>query len=183
MPEYEFELILGDGADVRDGEVIDALFEAGCEDAVFGITAGTQIAGFVREAPSLYDAVLSAIGDVERAAPGLQVLRVSPDELVTASEIAERLGRTRASVRQLIAGDRGPGTFPAPVSHLGRRNPLWAWPEVAVWARDHLGVPVESEALEYWTAVSVLNAALALRERLAPLPAQQRTAVRALLPA
>ena len=85
-------------------------------------------------------------------------------------------------MQQLIAGDRGPGTFPAPVSHLGRRNPLWAWPEVAAWARDHLGADIMPEVIEYWTAVGMLNAGLALRAGLAALPAEQRIAVRALIP-
>ncbi|MDX6299926.1 MAG: hypothetical protein QOF53_1140, partial [Nocardioidaceae bacterium] len=44
----------------------------------------------------------------------LEVLHVDPDELVWASEIAERTGRTRQSVDQLIKAQRGPGGFPIP---------------------------------------------------------------------
>ena len=85
MIEYEFELILGDGADVMDGEVVDALLDAGCDDAVFGVCAGTQIAGFVREAPSLYEAVLSALSRTSSmASRDCGCCWVSPDELVTA---------------------------------------------------------------------------------------------------
>ena len=76
-------------------------------------------AAFDREAPSLLDAVLTAISDVE-SVDCLEVLHVDPDELVWASEIAERTGRTRQSIDQLIKGQRGPGGFPAPATGATR---------------------------------------------------------------
>jgi len=103
------------------------------------------------------------------------VLRVEPDELVSASEIAERLARTRESVRLLISGERGPGSFPAPVSHLRVRHRLWRWSEVAVWSQQ--ASPEETAQAE---ALAALNAALDLRNRSATLPAEQRRLVTAL---
>lgn len=49
------------------------------------------------------------------------------------SEIAERLGRSRESIRLLIAGERGPGDFPPPVSHVRTRTRLRRWPDVLRW--------------------------------------------------
>ena len=46
---------------------------------------------FDRDSDSFEEAVLTAIRDVERA--GLQVLRVEPDDFVSASEIARRTER------------------------------------------------------------------------------------------
>jgi hypothetical protein len=39
----------------------------------------------------------------------LCVIQVDPDELVWASEIAERTNRSRQSIDQLVKGHRGPG--------------------------------------------------------------------------
>jgi predicted DNA-binding transcriptional regulator AlpA len=89
---------------------------------------------------------------------GVRVRRVEPDDLVTLSEIAERMGRTRESVRLLAAGERGAGDFPPPVSHLRSRFRLWRWSDVAAWA----GV-VSDEERDRARFVALVNAALELR--------------------
>jgi len=80
MPEYEFELTAS-GALTDD--VIDALVEAGCDDATFLTKDALTFAAFSREAGTLLEAVVSAIEALESV--GLRVLRVDPDELVWAS--------------------------------------------------------------------------------------------------
>jgi hypothetical protein len=79
--EYEFTLTLS-GVPELTRDVLDAFYEAGCDDALIGIRDGVAYADFCREADSRQDAVLSAIRDVEMA--GVKVLRVEPDELTTA---------------------------------------------------------------------------------------------------
>lgn len=104
MPEQDFGLtVRGELTDDR----LEALFEAGCDDATFSAKDGLTFAAFAREAPSLLDAILSAVQAVE-SVEGLEVLQVDPDELVWASEIAARTGRSRQSVDQLVKGQRGP---------------------------------------------------------------------------
>jgi len=169
MTEYSFILAI-------DGDVegkIDELFEGGCDDALFGSIDGAHYADFDREAPTLAEAISSAIADVE-SVPGLRVRRVEPDDLLTMAEIAERLGRTRESVRLLIAGERGPGNFPAPVSHLRSRNRLWRWSDVASWAWAG-----EADAEERAKArlIAAVNAALDLRTATTDLPESERTLV------
>jgi len=109
------------------------------------------------------------------AVPGLRVLRVEPDDLVTAAEIAQRLGRTRESVRLLISGERGDRTFPPPISHLRTRHRLWRWSDVAAWS----GRATPEEAAQAG-ALAAVNAALDLRNRAAALPADQRRLVTSL---
>jgi hypothetical protein len=169
MPEHTFTLIIDGDPDH------DALYEAGCDDATFGEIDGVGFADFAREASSLADAVLSAIGDVE-SVEGLSVRRVEPEDLVTASEIAKRLGRTRESVRLLIAGRRGAGNFPAPSSHLRARSPLWRWSDVAAWA-ERLTPQQEHEA----RLLAAINAALELRKQGRVLPEDDRRAMSPLL--
>lgn len=130
---YEFTLLL-DGPDVLSAGVFSALGEA-CEDAVFGCRGGMQFADFERESASLEGAVASAIRDVEDAVDGLRVMRVQPDELVTAAAIAERVGRTPQSINQLASGTRrsAAAPFPAPVGWVDAKTRLWRWSDVAEW--------------------------------------------------
>ncbi len=120
---------------------MDALYEAGCDDATFGVSDGVTHAAFDREAPSLDAAVLSAISDVERA--GGRVIRIDIDDLVSIADVAERYGRTAESVRLLIAGDRGPGGFPPSATHPRSRTRLWHWPDVRPRFATELGEKID----------------------------------------
>ena len=133
MTEWAFRLTVA-GIGLTD-EQLDALFEAGCDDAAFSLERdGTVFGSFDREAATQEDAVLSAIHDVQSADIDARVLRVTEDDdWLTASEIATRVGRTRQSIGQLVRGDRGPGGFPAPVARHGSPNPLWSWADVEAW--------------------------------------------------
>jgi hypothetical protein len=132
MTTYNFTLII-EGGDLQSAEAQDALYEAGCDDATFGLVDGVQYAEFDREAGSYGQALASAMVGVRRAVPAAKVVHIEPDEFVTMAEIAERLGRSRESIRLLVAGERGSGDFPAPVSHVTTRTRLWRWPEVMRW--------------------------------------------------
>ena len=155
MAEYEFTLVIDGPLD--DEDTINALFDAGCDDATFGSISNTGFGDFAREASSLGLAVISAIANVE-SVPGLRVRRVEPDDLVTIPEIAERLGRTPESIRLLANGERGGGTFPAPVSHLRTRSRLWRWSDIVAWAE--LG---DEETVEQAALFVAVNALLELR--------------------
>ena len=105
MSLHHFTLIV-DGPDVQDEALIDALFEAGCDDALVGRAEGIQYVEFDREAARLDDAILSAVADVEKV-PGVTVARIADAGLVSMADIAARTGRTREGVRLLTAGARG----------------------------------------------------------------------------
>jgi hypothetical protein len=169
---YSFSLVLQGARDLTP-EIADALYEAGCDDALVGSRDGALFAEFDREAPSSAEAILSAIRQVESAGAGLTVARVEPDELVSAAEIADRVGLNRETIRLYAVGRRGPGTFPPPVARLRGRSPLYRWTDVAPWLARH-GGPAASSAraeLETATLIGMLNAALDLR-RLVPRTAE-----------
>ena len=88
------------GLDLSD-EQLNALFGAGCDDATFSLERDGSVLGFFdRDAETQEDAVLSALDDVEGAGVGARVLRVTQDDdWLTASEIAERVDRSRQSIR------------------------------------------------------------------------------------
>jgi hypothetical protein len=138
MTAHEFTLIV-EGPDLQGESHIEALFEAGFDDATIGRVGSIQYIDFDREAETFADAVFSATEGIEAVVPGVRVVHLEPDDLVTMSEIAERTDRTRESVRLLIGGDRGPGAFPAPATHFRRRQRMWRWQEVAVWFAEKLG--------------------------------------------
>ncbi|MGE0191158.1 MAG: helix-turn-helix transcriptional regulator [Planctomycetota bacterium] len=156
---HNFTLVLS-GVRELDDHLETAVFEAGCDDAVLGIRNGVGFLEFDRLARSLPEAVLSAISDVETI-DGVDVARVEPDDLVTASEIARRVGRTRESIRQLAQGERGPGGFPAPEHSLRSQSPLWRWAQVAEWFESTFAEGgIRSLDWENAAFIAVLNSAL-----------------------
>jgi hypothetical protein len=168
------------GADVLAPDNLDRLYEAGCHDAVFGTRQGMQFAEFARRADSLPAAVHSAMQSVESAVPDARVARIEPDDLVTLTEIAQRVGRTKESVRLLSEGRRGPGGFPTPVAWLAAKQRIWQWSDVAAWFGEQLGetLPLTPSA----QFVAALNGALEVRRRAAALDTDdEREIVAALL--
>ncbi len=171
MTEWTFRLTL-QGIELTD-EQADTLYEVGCHDGSFSVEPdGTVLGFFDREAPTEQDAVISAILDVERAGIGARVLRVqADDDWLTASEIAERLGRTRQSVALLARGERGPGDFPAPIARRRSSNPLWNWAEVEAWFERYEpgALPTHGPRLSI-DFLAEVNDRLDLRERLRHSP-------------
>jgi hypothetical protein len=72
MPSHDFTLILS-VEDVTDDQC-NALFEAGCDDGTISTSERVTRIDFCRDAPTLEEAIRSAIGNVNAA--GLQVARV-----------------------------------------------------------------------------------------------------------
>lgn len=134
--EFDFALIVGGVPELTD-TVMDALFAAGCDDATVSMQHGLVYLEFSRAAQSLQDAIISAIKDVVDAGIGAKVLRVDDCNLVTQSEIARRMGRSRQMVYQYITGERGPGGFPPPACLLTEQRPLWQWCAVSYWLYTH----------------------------------------------
>ena len=158
MPNHQFTLIVR-GPDLQAEDVIDALYEAGCDDALVGRVDGAQYLDFDRNASNLEEAILSAVADVERL-DGVEVVRLADAGLVSMADIAVRMGRTRESVRLLIAGERGPGGFPAPVTDPRSRYRLWRWSEVERWlTTDFGGLPSHPDD----HVAAAINAGLELR--------------------
>jgi len=172
---HHFTLFLS-GADVLGDENMNALYEAGCDDALFGERDGRQYAAFDREAPSFGVALASAIHGITLALPGVRVIRVEPDELVTMATIADRSGLSREYIRLLANRERGPGGFPSPVAYVDRKSRLWYWPDAAEWLIRHekAKVDVDTEAAGL---VAALNAALALREHTQRLHGEREVAL------
>lgn len=178
MTVHRFSLLIH-GIDVLSDDDFDALYAAGCNDALFGVRQGMQFAEFARREDTLAAAVGSAISQVESAVPGARVMRVEPDDLVTLTEIAQRVGRTKESVRLLSEGRRGPGGFPTPIAWIAARQRVWQWSDIATWFAERLGKDLPTAPAADF--VAALNGALEVRRRSDALDDAQRAAVTTLL--
>jgi hypothetical protein len=154
---HEFVLVLAGVSELGD-RIMNALFEAGCDDATPSIRHGRVYLTFEREAVSLGEAILSAIRDVMKAGIGASVLYVDDCNLVSQSDIARRIGRTRQQVGQYISGQRGPGNFPGPVCGLAENHSLWMWCEVSYWLWQN-GI-IGEDVLKESRVVAAINSAL-----------------------
>lgn len=129
---HSFALVLG-GISEPKARIEDALFEAGCDDALLAFRNGVAFLEFDREADSFESAILSAVKDVENAREEITVSHVEPDDVVNASEIARRLHWSREYVRLLVQGSRGEGGFPPPSAGVTGKTFLWSWAGVLSW--------------------------------------------------
>ena len=176
MSYYQFTLLV-EGPDLQSDTAIEALFEAGCDDALVGRTDGVQYLDFDREAPSPETAILSAIVDVERL-PGVEVIRLAGGGLVSMADIASHTGRTRESIRLLITNERGPGRFPAPVTDPRTRYRLWRWSEVRRWFEtNYTNKAGQRDDAAYDQVAAAINASLELRHYCRYVQPEQRVRI------
>lgn len=166
MSAFTFELILNRELDDRE---LDAAFEAGLDDGTFGATHSKPTVAFDREAETLADAVISAIGQLEGATSGVRVLRVVNPEVVTLPIIADLTGRSRQNIYQLATGKRGRGGWPEPINpEVNPKHRLWRFTEIVEWwCRHEPEGPINAERAH---TLAAINARLNAREELTHLP-------------
>jgi hypothetical protein len=138
------------------GLVSVALPEAVLSEAGEVTTVRATISG-----PGPAAAVSELVDRVSKAVPAAVPLRVDQD-LVSVSDIAQRMGRTRESVRLLVDGKRGPGRFPAPIGAVGDGIRVWPWSVVLEWSDKVLGVDLGENGVPPLTA-AVLDVSFATR--------------------
>lgn len=132
MSEFSFTLIF---TLPEKGQSIDLWVEAlgaqGCDDALVGVGVTGRIAlNFMREAQDAKQAVVSAIKDVKRIIPGVELVEAMPD-LVGLTDIAELLGFSRQYIRKVMVSREA---FPQPV-HDGK-TAIWHLEPVLRWMSE-----------------------------------------------
>ena len=154
MKCYDFELSFKlPGANADGEQYLDALYEAGCDDAMIGVGRRGYIgADFSRESTSLESAVASAIRDVESAIPSVRLIGAGPD-LVGVSDIAAILECSRQNIRQHLSD----ANAPVP-TYQGNRD-MWHFAEVLIWLREAKGVQAAPELIEIAAHAMQFNAA------------------------
>ncbi|MFG2044427.1 hypothetical protein [Dactylosporangium sp. NPDC048998] len=137
MTTHVFTIVINQRPTEADLRKLD---DKGLDDATFGVDRGLPVVEFDREAPTLAEAVASAIRDLEAA--DLVASRVLDEDLLTLADIADRIGQSRESVRRYVTGDRGPGGFPPPANPARDGTVFYRWSEVAPWVRRNLQIDV-----------------------------------------
>lgn len=154
MSEYEFTLKfkLPDSDDNAE-DYIEALAEAGCDDALVGVgLAGRISLEFIREADSAKSAVYSAILDVQKAIGGAKLLEASPD-LVGITDVASILDVTRQAIRKLV--DKNYAAFPSPV--YDNSFAIYRFSDVLKWMSENTRREIKAPLQEVADINRVLN--------------------------
>jgi hypothetical protein len=82
METHKFTLMLAGVAEITS-ELADTLYQATQGDIEFSISEGIAFPEFERVAPTLQEAITSAIREVETADAGVRVVRVESEEANT----------------------------------------------------------------------------------------------------
>jgi hypothetical protein len=135
---------------------LDALFEAGCDDALIGIGMHGMIGlDFRREANSAEEALRSAIRGVQVAIPGANLVQVGPD-LVGLTDAAEIFGFTRQNMRKYATGQLVTRrAFPVPVI-VGEPS-LWHLAEILSWLKVNTDVQTSARVFEVSKMAAMIN--------------------------
>lgn len=160
METYTVSLVV-ENVELTD-DLLDTLFTE-LDDAVPSSVNGLVDITAAVEAPDEKSAALHLIDRVRAALPASEPLRLDQD-LVSISDIAERTGRSRESVRMLVDGKRGPGRFPNPIGTVGDAIRVWPWAVVLNWFREVLNEDLGERGISPETA-AFIDACLAGRTR------------------
>lgn len=136
MPDSCYTIgLLVEGLDLDDDHQLDALFTKIPESVPSRVNGVTTVTATLTADSAMTAALLLA----RRLEQVSKVSAVAVDQdMVAIPDIAQRVGRTRESVRQLVDGKRGPGNFPAPVGTVGDGIRIWPWAAVAHWFNSAL---------------------------------------------
>ena len=102
VKEFEFDLMFALPAGERDEQaMLDALFEAGCDDAIVGTgAAGIVGLGFIREGSDAEAVIAKAVRQALKGLPkGARLREVRPD-LVSLADVAARLQVSRQALQK-----------------------------------------------------------------------------------
>jgi hypothetical protein len=130
-------------------------------EAVLSQAGGATTVRATLRAPGPAAAVSALVERVKKTVPTAVALRVDQD-LVSVSDIAQRIGRTRESARLLVDAKRGPGNFPPPIGVVGDGIRVWPWSVVLEWSDKVLGVDLGENGVPPLTA-AVLDVGFATR--------------------
>ncbi|MDJ1653064.1 DNA-binding protein [Raoultella sp. Ech2A] len=162
MTLYNFTLTLS-GVSAHTPDLEDALYRAGCADALVCFYGTAVYLEFDRESESLERAILSAIDNIESASKLNARVESVDATLVGLSDIAELTGLSRQAVALLKDGARGSGKFPGPVQRVKGNSPLWRWKTIVSWLVAEARIAADSPLVVHAEVLDSLNLALQLR--------------------
>lgn len=141
-------------------QIVERLFEAGCDDATIGLGQPGRIAlTFRRESADAWSAIYSALCDIKRAIASARLVEAGPD-FVGLTEVADAAGVTRQNMRKLMLAHAS--QFPLPV-HEG--NPaVWHLSDVLLWLMSRGDYPIRGDLIDIAKSTKQVNLAKEARE-------------------
>lgn len=125
-----------DGLDLNDDSALEAL-EALPDMEWLSQGGLVRCSAKVAPAQNLMAAVDWLVSSVVDVVPTARPHRVDR-ELVSISDVSERVGVSREAVRHWANGTRGCGGFPSPVGIVSNGTRIFEWSEVETWLRANL---------------------------------------------
>ncbi|MEN9848433.1 MAG: hypothetical protein RL368_1173 [Pseudomonadota bacterium] len=161
MTEYDFTLkFILPNPDMNPEQFVEALYEAGCDDAIIGTGKNGYLAlNFIREATSAYEAVASAITDVKSVISEAKLLEAAPD-FVGVTDVAALLGCSRQNIRKLMVKHNT--SFPQPI-HQGSIV-IWHLANILPYFKTMGNYKVDNSLLELSKTNMQINLAREMRE-------------------
>jgi len=130
--------------DLDDEATFDAL--AQFHDATFSKVEGAAyMTVYVEDGQDVVSTVLDATRKLACKVPGAQAQYVDPD-LVSAADIAKRVGVTREAVRKWVNSTRRP--FPTQLGTIGdgeRVQRVWRWGDIVAWLWDTKRIDMDED--------------------------------------
>ncbi|MGP0066143.1 MAG: hypothetical protein ACLQGP_21400 [Isosphaeraceae bacterium] len=116
-PKHGFTLIL-DGVPELTPEILDRLFEAGCDDALISRCDGQVSMDFHRVAPTMREAITSAIRDIQKAGVGARVVRIDDPDPGSTENAVRDVGAINGVLQLSAAIETDPTLRPVVVELL-----------------------------------------------------------------
>lgn len=142
--------VMVEGLDLLADETVEVLAGSLDDLAWSSVNGRTTFTLVVDDGLDPVCAACEASNRVSNALPQAKVARVDRD-LVSAADIAERVGVARETVRTWARGKRGAGDFPTPAGTVGGGErggtDVWCWGDVAQWLKSSRRYPLEFEVL------------------------------------
>ncbi len=159
MTNYQFQLIFSLNSNEDAEQYLDALFEAGCDDAVMGVgKIGYLAADFTRESLSSFEAIKTAIEAITQAIPHAKLIKVGP-YIANLSEMANLFGCTKQNLSKYARGESASNEA-FPCSIISGKVDYWYVLDVAFWLFKQNKLNIQDNDIEILKAIHDLSVAI-----------------------
>jgi len=159
MNSYQFQLVFSIHPNEDAEQYLDALFEAGCDDALISIgKPGYLAADFTRESSSAYEAIKTAIEAVTKAISHAKLIKAAP-YIANLSEMANLFGCSKQNLSKYARGESPKSdSFPCPV--VSGKVDYWYVLDVALWLYKNNKLNIQKQDIDSLKAIHDLNIAI-----------------------
>ena len=159
MNSYQFQLVFSIHPNEDAEQYLDALFEAGCDDALISIgKPGYLAADFTRESASAYEAIKTAIEAITKVIPHAKMIKAAP-YIANLSEMANLFGCSKQNLSKYARGESPKSDlFPCPI--VSGKVDYWYVLDVALWLYKNNKMNIQKQDIDGLKAIHDLNIAI-----------------------